>query len=268
MGFWENFTSRKRDEQRFEDLSDEDFLHFLANAHFDALEAGLEPDFHAEVILKSSLVLPSIRDAVPIKSWYFKIQTNSEPTSRRSEGVVELVKSIDSQLNDKGLLPDRALRNIELLRGGYLEKWKTARETSDDMHLFGRVEKREFASALNIRDKLIVTSVFELNSEMQFDEENNYTGERFEVHCTHLNHEFDLFVTMNVSDVPHNVRKLSLVEFDLCHEGTLLENRAYLLGPGWDVFVYGLPDCCRGIFDQFLTALHAAMGGELLRLPQ
>jgi hypothetical protein len=270
LGFWNKLTGKNSNSQNFDEVSDDDLISLLVDEHFEAVSSNQEPDFHGEVLLNSALVLPAIQGTVPIKSWFFKISSIPVPITGRPQALIEAIETIDRQLYEKGVLPEKAYRNIALLRGGMLEKRRIVNNAADDIHLFGRAEKRQYATPLNLRDAISASPVFAvLDSELQRDEETgDYNGERFDAFCSHLNEDFYLWVNINISDMPAELRKISWLEFFLCYEENLSLNNAFLVGPGWDVSLLGLPECCKEKFDGYLNALHLALGGEVLQLPK
>lgn len=269
MGFWIRLIGKVADNSTAEDYSDDDLIDALVGEYFLAVDSNQEPDFHIQVLLGSSLVLPSIREIVPIKSWFFNIiSATPVPKLGRAEALNDAIEMIDRQLHEKGLLPDRAYRNITLLRGKFIKQRRLFKDAADDMHLFGRAEKRKFATTLNLRDAIAASPLFEpLKSEPQTGEDGEYTGERFDVFCPHLNEDFDLWVNTSISDMPLEMRKIMWLQFYMCYESDLALNHALLVGPGWDVSLLGLPECCDEKFGRYLKALHVALGGEILQLP-
>jgi hypothetical protein len=269
VAIWGKRSKVSKQDSEQERVEPEDLVLRVAMDYLDDIENGLVPSFHSTVFLQTALVLSSVSSLVSLDAWQARVWELPEPVNDRAAMAAVEAEKINRLLFEKGAINDRVFRNIRQLTGGFVERLKALREAQDDIEMFGRAEKPQYASTLRMRDAIETSMFFKnLASEPQSDDEGNYSGEQFNYFCPHENAEFELWVAFSMEQLSVRYLKYLWTEFEVCGDQSEDFNRAHILGPGWSARIFGLPPCCRGAFESGVSEAHRVLGGEILVTPE
>lgn len=268
MVFWGKRSRVAKQDIEQQQVEPEDLVLGVAMDYLDDLESGLSPSFHATVFLQTALVLSSVSSRVSPDAWLAKVLELQEPLGDRAKLAEAEADKINRLLFEKGAISNRVFRNISQLTDGFVERLKVLRETRDDIEMFGRAEKGQYASTLRMRDAIETSMFFKnLASEPLSDDEGAYSGEKFTYFCPHENSEFELWVNFAMEQLSVRYLKLLWIEFEVCGDQSEDFNRAHIIGPGWSARIFGLPPCCSDAFETGVSEAHRVLGGEVLVVP-